>query len=229
MARRKQIKGECAFCGREMTKGGLTRHLPACPERKEDIDNATQKQEEPEQDLYHLQVYTARMDDFWLHLEMKGSAQLHDLDAYLRSIWLECCGHLSQFSQGGGRYIEISKSKRADQVFEPGVELTHIYDFGTSSETHIKVYDVREGYALSPHPIFLMARNNPPESECMECNESASWLCLECMYQTDAPGTLCEEHADAHLSHDAYGRLMPLVNSPRAGMCGYDGPATPPY
>ena len=212
-----------------MTKGGLTRHLPACPERQEAIENAAQEQKGSEQNLYHLQVYAARMADFWLHLEMKGSAQLRDLDAYLRSIWLECCGHLSQFSKNGWGGTEISKGKRADQVFEPGVELTHIYDFGTPSETQIKVYDVREGKPLSPHPIFLMGRNNPLETECMECEESASWLCLECAYETDASGTLCEEHADAHRSHDAYGWLMPLLNSPRTGMCGYDGPATPPY
>lgn len=228
MAQRKQTKGKCTFCEREMTKGGLTRHLPSCTARQEAIEEAAQKQEETKQDLYHLQVYAARSTDFWLHLEMKGSATLQDLDAYLRSIWLECCGHLSRFSRGGWGSTEISKSKRADQVFEPGVELTHIYDFGTSSETDIKAYDVREGYALNSHPIFLMARNDPPETECMECEQSASWLCMECVYEMGAPGTLCDEHADAHPHYD-YGGLTPLVNSPRVGMCGYDGPATPPY
>lgn len=211
-----------------MTKGGLTRHLSSCTERQEAIEAAAQSQEAPEQNVYHLQVYAARSTDFWLHLEMKGSATLHDLDAYLRSIWLECCGHLSQFYRGDRRGREISNGKRADLVFEPGVELTHMYDFGTSSETNIKVYDVRKGYALSPHPIFLMARNNPPEMECMECEESASWLCVECVYEMGTSGMLCDEHADAH-PHVDYGGLTPLVNSPRVGKCGYDGPATPPY
>jgi len=48
--------------------------------------------------LYHLQVQDDWGGDFWLHLEMPGKATLEDLDYYLRAIWLECCGHLSQFS-----------------------------------------------------------------------------------------------------------------------------------
>ena len=36
----------------------------------------------------------------------------------------------------------------------------------------------------------------------------------------------CQEHADEH-EHDDM--LMPIVNSPRTGMCGYTGPAEPPY
>jgi hypothetical protein len=35
MARRKQSRGKCTFCGREMTRGGLVRHLKACPQREE--------------------------------------------------------------------------------------------------------------------------------------------------------------------------------------------------
>lgn len=227
MARGKQSKGKCTFCGREMTKGGLAKHLPTCTQRQEAIRAASPKYG-PEQELYHLQVQGAWAPDFWLHLEVKGSAKLQDLDDYLRAIWLECCGHLSQFSVGGWRGEEIPQGKRVDKVFRPGVELTHIYDFGTSSETLIKVVEVRRGRPLSSHPIFLMARNNPPEAQCMECGQPASSLCLECMYERDEPGTLCAKHAEAH-PHQNYGEPIPLVNSPRGGMCGYVGPAEPPY
>ena len=97
MARRKQTRGECAFCGREMTKGGLTRHLKSCPEREEAIAAADKEQrKQPVQSLYHLQVQDAWSKDFWLHLEMNGRATLADLDNYLRAIWLECCHHLSR-------------------------------------------------------------------------------------------------------------------------------------
>jgi hypothetical protein len=53
-------------------------------------------------------------------------------------------------------------------------------------------------------------------------------MSLECVYEMDEQGTLCDEHARNH-PHDNYGEPMPLVNSPRVGMCGYDGPAEPPY
>jgi len=227
MSRRKQSKGKCIFCGREMTKGGLSRHLSSCPKRQEAISAAGRNSGKTQQ-LYHLQVQDSWSPDFWLHLEMRGSATLKDLDHYLRAIWLECCGHLSQFSVGGWGGSEISKRTQIGRVFSPGVELTHIYDFGTSSETLIKAVRVREGKAISKHPIFLMARNNLPEAPCIECGKPASWLCLECLYESDEPGMLCDQHAEDH-PHDDYGAPIPLVNSPRLGMCGYDGPAEPLY
>lgn len=189
---------------------------------------AANQQPGREQLLCHLLARDAWQGDYWLHLEMKGSATLADLDHYLREIWLECCGHLSRFSVGGWRGREIPMRTRADRIFEPGVELTHIYDFGTSSETLIKVVGERVGKPLTPHPMVWMARNSPPEDECAVCGQPASWLCLECLQQLDEPGTLCDEHARDH-PHDSHGEPMPLVNSPRMGMCGYSGPAEPPY
>ena len=227
MSRRKQTRGKCNFCDREMTRGGLTRHLKSCPGRQAAIAAADQG-EGHTQKIYHLQVYDAWGGDFWLHLEMRGRATLKDLDRYLRAIWLECCGHLSRFSVGGWGGDEINMGKWIENVFEPGVELEHIYDFGTSSHTMVKALDVRRGKPLSQHPIFLMARNDMPEVQCMECGQPASWLCMECMYEDDEPGWLCDEHAEDH-PHDDYGGLMPVVNSPRLGMCGYTGPAEPPY
>jgi hypothetical protein len=227
MARKKQTRGKCTFCGKEMTRGGLARHLPACKERTEAIRVADQKPG-PAENILHLQVQDAWGGDYWLHLEMEGSATLADLDHYLRAIWLECCGHLSQFSIGGWRGEEIPKGTRAERVFQPGTELTHIYDFGTSSETRIKLVGRRSGKPLTSHPIALLARNDPPEIPCRECDRPASWLCLECIYERDEPGTLCDEHAAEHPC-DEYDGLMPLVNSPRVGMCGYTGPAEPPY
>ncbi|MCK8603967.1 hypothetical protein [Desulfoferrobacter suflitae] len=229
MAAREQSKGVCFFCRRELAKGGLTRHLKTCPKRQEAIGKAGQKKGQP-QTIYHLQVQDLWNGDYWLHLEMNGKARLQELDHYLREIWLECCGHMSVFQTGSGGWggSEIAMSRRAEQTFEPGMVLTHIYDFGTSSETQVKVSDVRSGKPLSKHPIFLMARNRPLEFKCMQCGKSAAWLCLECVYEHDEDGSLCDEHAKDHPHHD-YGEPIPLVNSPRLGMCGYTGPAEPPY
>jgi hypothetical protein len=209
-----------------MSKGGLSRHLKSCPERQAAIA-AADEGEGRTQNLYHLKVEDAWSSDFWLHLEVRGRAKLRDLDRYLRSIWLECCGHLSQFTTGGWT-DEINMGRWIEKVFEPGVELEHIYDFGTSSHTMVKALDVRRGKPLSGHPIFLMARNEPPEVTCIECGQPATWLCVECLYEHDEPGWLCDEHAESH-PHEDYGEPFPVVNSPRLGMCGYDGPAEPPY
>lgn len=227
MTRRQQTRGKCAFCGREMTRGGLAKHLSTCPQRQAAVA-AVNEGSGQAQALYHLQVQDAWGGLYWLHLEMNGTAKLKDLDRYLRAIWLECCGHLSRFSVGGWRGDEIALSRLVSQVFRPGVELTHIYDFGTSSETLVKLVGTRQGNPLTHRPIFLMARNDPPAVPCMECGQPATWLCLECAYEHGESGALCDEHVKDH-PHEEYGEPIPLVNSPRVGMCGYSGPAEPPY
>lgn len=227
MPREKQSKGTCGYCGAEIAKGGVTKHLSACPKRQAIIEKAERK-ESASETLYHLRVQDAWQREFWLDLEMRGSRTLKDLDFYLRHIWLECCGHLSQFSVGGWRGDDISMGRKIDEVFQRGVELTHIYDFGTSSETLIKAVGVREGKPTTSRPIALMARNVTPEGECIECGQPAGWLCMECLIEEEMWGALCDKHAKTH-PHVDYGEPAPMVNSPRLGMCGYSGPAEPPY
>ncbi|NOS90263.1 MAG: hypothetical protein HOP34_17320 [Methylococcaceae bacterium] len=201
----------------------MTKHLSGCKKRQEAIGNANSGAT-----LYHLLIQDAYSKEYWMHLEMKGTAQLIALDKYLRSIWLECCGHMSQFSIGGWRGDEIPKSSFVQSIFEYTSELEHIYDFGTSSHTLVKVVGKRTGKPLTKHPIMLMARNEMPVVTCMECEQPARWLCNECIYEDNASGYLCDEHAKNH-PHDNYGEPFELVNSPRMGMCGYQGPADPPY
>jgi hypothetical protein len=226
-ARKKQTRGTCYYCDNTYAKGGMIRHLRACSER-EAAQAAAEASDRTSKTLVHLRAEDAWGADFWLDLEVAGSTTLREIDEYLRAIWLECCGHLSRFSIDGWRGDEIPKSRRVDQVFGPDAEVTHIYDFGTSSETLLRTFDVREGVPTTEHSIALMARNEPPEAECIECGEEASWFCTECLYEENAWNTFCDEHMEAH-PHDAYGPPMPIVNSPRMGMCGYDGPAEPPY
>jgi len=227
MPQRKQSKGKCAYCGQEKIKSQMTKHLATCPQRQEVIAKA-ERQKGDRETLYHLRVQDNWRTEFWLDLEMRGSATLKDLDAYLRAIWLECCGHLSRFSIGGWSSPEIAKRRTADEIFQPGLELIHIYDFGTSSETLIRVLETREGKPTTVRPIALMARNLMPEAECIECKQPAAWLCMECLIEKNLWGTLCDEHAESHPHHN-YGDPVRLVNSPRLGMCGYEGPAEPPY
>ena len=227
MPRGKQSKGKCTHCGLEIPKSGVTRHLAACAIWKELVTKAEQKKGKSER-LYRLRIQAAGLPQFWLDLEMRGRGTLKDLDRYLRAIWLECCGHMSQFSFGGWRGNKISMGRRIQDVFELGSELTHIYDFGTSSETLIKAVDVREGKSVTSHPITLLVRNVMPESECLECKQPAAWLCMECLIEENEWGTLCDKHAKTH-PHDNYGEPILLLNSPRLGMCGYAGPAVSPY
>lgn len=228
MPRKPQSRGTCTYCGTEFAKAGAGRHLTKCPERLNAIQ-AAEKGKQSTENLWHLRIEDAYAKDFWLDLEMRGSVSMKTLDSYLRAIWLECCGHLSEFTIGGFGGTTIGMARKADSVFDEGVKLDHLYDFGTTSETTIKVVGVRKGKALSKHPIELMARNQQLEAKCSVCGELANWLCIECLYEENETGWfLCDEHAEEH-PHDDYGEPLGLYNSPRTGMCGYDGPAEPPY
>jgi hypothetical protein len=102
----------------------------------------------------------------------------------------------------------------------------HIYDFGTESRTLIKPVGVRKGKPLTEHPIYLMGRNDPFEEACQVCGQPATWFCTECWEESGETAFVCDEHAEDHKHYEG---LMPYVNSPRMGMCGYTGPAEPPY
>ncbi|MBN2377380.1 MAG: hypothetical protein JXD22_13335 [Sedimentisphaerales bacterium] len=227
MGRKEQIKGKCLFCGHEATRAGMGKHFSKCSPLQEKINNSA-KGKGKQQILFHLLVQDAWGGDFWLHMEMNGSAKLEELDSYLRYIWLECCGHMSNFTIGKQWGDEIPMRTKAERIFKRDITLFHTYDFGTSSETLVKVIGEREGSPLTKHPIVLMARNNLPEVSCMKCSKVAKWMCQECQIEHDESGLLCDEHVKNH-PHDDYGEPIKIVNSPRLGMCGYDGPADPPY
>jgi hypothetical protein len=227
MPRKPESRGTCAYCGEDILKRSVTKHLDKCSKRLESLQTAASSSR-PEELIWHLRVQDTFVKDFWLDLEMAGSATLEKLDKYLRAIWLNCCGHLSQFTIGGWRDAIVGKARKVDSVYEPGIVLRHLYDFGTTSETDIIFAGYRKGKMTSKHPLALLARNKMPLAVCQECGQPAKWLCVECQAEENIPGLLCAEHAREH-PHENYGGPMPLFNSPRTGKCGYEGPAEPPY
>lgn len=104
-------------------------------------------------------------------------------------------------------------SRKIDNIFSSGIEETHIYDFGTSSETLLRTVSVREGQPLTGKPIYLMAHNKLPEVECSECGAPADWFCAGCLIELGEWINLCKAHPDDH-DHDEYGRPLSLVNLP---------------
>ena len=235
MPRRKATRGSCIYCGKEYTRWGMTRHLQTCTKRASaaEADAGTRGRV---QEIHHLLVEGGWAGGFWLHLEMPGQATLDELDEYLRVIWLECCGHLSQFLINEIHYerepdeewsIGETKSTAAKigSVFRPGTEAEYEYDFGSTTQLRISAKDVRSGKWRSK-PVRLMARNRPLDLRCMVCDKPAEWICAECLWEQE-DWFFCQQHLGKHDHDDEM--AMPVVNSPRMGMCAYDGPAEPPY
>jgi hypothetical protein len=170
---------------------------------------------------------------YWLDLEMGAKALLTDLDDFLREIWLECCGHLSAFTFGqdiytvppddpldedlGAQSMDISVGK----LFSPvGTSFSHEYDFGSTTRLKLRVQSEREGRIRSPL-IRLLARNEAPEWKCAICSQPATLVCSFGWGDEDLFS--CDKHAHRHKGCDEES-FLPVVNSPRMGVCAYEGP-----
>jgi hypothetical protein len=223
--------GTCRFCGQSYSGSGMARHLKACAKRQaqqaEPLGEGRGKAKAAS--IYHIQVEGTYLPAYWMHLEVPGFLQLSDLDQFLRDIWLECCGHLSAFRMGEQSYHsyaglaaefgEKTMDVQLDKVLRPDLTFGHEYDFGTTTYLTLKVRGVREGQARG-RPIDVMARNDPPVFLCSECGKPATEICPECAW--DDKGWLCDDCAPKHKCGLDY--LLPVVNSPRMGECGYTGP-----
>ncbi|HUL31011.1 MAG TPA: hypothetical protein VLZ03_11220, partial [Thermodesulfobacteriota bacterium] len=155
------------------------------------------------------------LPEYWMHLKVSSHARFQDLDNFLREIWLECCGHLSAFVIGTE---EVKKGKKLEYVLRPGMQLTHEYDFGSTTELTLKVVSEFESN-IKTGEVEVLARNDPPQIKCSYCDHLATTICTECFYE-DA-GWLCNDCAEDHECGEDM--LLPVVNSPRTGVCGYTG------
>ena len=72
----------------------------------------------------------------WLDIAARPDAKLKELDGLLRRVWLECCGHLSEFY--GSQRDNVSMNRRIDEVLgSTGSRLGYAYDFGSSTELFV--------------------------------------------------------------------------------------------
>lgn len=223
-----RTKGKCKFCGKEYTFSYMNRHLSACGERQKRWQmEAGGKQ----CGYFELAVYPKYGRDYWLFVEMKETATLKDIDNFLRDIWLECCGHLSEFDIEGIRYgiesgyealwDEPSKSMncRLKSVLAKGMTFDYEYDFGSTTELMITVVNYRVR-AYRKEKLVILSRNDPIEYMCDTCGKApAKFICPECYYE--GCGYLCEKCATTHECGEDV--LLNICNSPRMGVCAYEG------
>lgn len=210
-------EGECKFCKKTFAGTAMKKHLIACAERNK--ANASDKGEA------RVFLMKASASPFWIYFEVNATSTLGDIDSFLRDIWLECCGHLSQFiisdvhyaSSPDSEYEDKSMNIQLQKVMRQGMKFVHEYDFGTTTVLDIECVSERAGKAKKD--VEIIARNNMPDFRCDKCGKPAKEICTECVYNGE--GLLCKECAKKHECGEDM--LLPLVNSPRTGMCGYTG------
>ena len=199
-------KGNCYICGKTLTETGAKRHLLT----HEYSGVKPQK-------CRLIKVEDLYDKNYWLYVDIPYTSTLETLDSFLRNIWLECCGHLSAFYVGS--YEEIGMSKKISTIPDGSV-LGYEYDFGSTTELKISFVGIitRKWQKTA---VRLLVRNEAPEYVCKECGKPADYICVECTYESDDP-FFCESCAEKHFKEDhEFG--LPVVNSPRMGVCGYEG------
>lgn len=221
------LTGTCSLCGKSFSRTSMTLHLKKCGLPDAEERGAAVPAELPSNRSYHLFVEARYARAYWLHLAVPVEAPLARVDAFLRQIWLECCGHLSAFTIAGQRYTsgamrelgESGMQARLELLLTPGMAFTYEYDFGSTTELNLKVLGVRDR-RTKRRTVELLARNDAPQVACEKCgSQPATQICTECAYEDH--GWLCENCAE---DHDCGTEMcLPVVNSPRAGVCGYTG------
>ena len=114
---------------------------------------------------------------------------------------------------------EAGMGVRLSRLVDTGAVFFHEYDFGSTTELKLKVVGPWER-ATKKGVIQALARNDAPHIACNQCGtQQAAQICTECA--CDDKGWLCAACAVDHECGEDM--LMPVVNSPRAGVCGYTG------
>ncbi len=223
-----QTKGQCRLCGAVYNLGHISRHLKTCAP-KGLAQSAEKRKPQP---VFLISVTSKPVKTYWIHVAMPASARLSVLDRFLRRIWVECCDHLSLFVIDGEEYMSGnfineydedigSMEERARDVLDVGTEFDYYYDMGSTTELELRVLSLFDAPVPS-NEVILLARNQPPVILCNNCgNQPAKWICPECSWR--GKGWLCEECARTHDCDYELDEFLPVVNSPRVGVCGYTG------
>lgn len=202
-------KGKCRVCNKDFSRSGMEKHLLSCVK-----NNGKEK----------VFLIKAEAGPFWVYLEIEAKKTLKQLDKFLRDLWLECCGHLSSFTINNQRYNiyeeeldydEKDMNVKLNGVLKPGLKFDYEYDFGTTTELSLKCLKEKEGNK----GITIIARNDPVDFKCEICGAEAKEVCTQCIW--DGRGFVCRKCIKKHKCAEPY--FLPVVNSPRMGMCGFTG------
>ena len=230
-----QTKGYCKYCGKEYTRAGILRHLQACKERKSSVSKEIGKRRCR---YFEIAISDKYLKEYWLIIEANENTTLKVLDEFIRDIWVECCDHLSMFICNDVQYescpdthrffVKPAKNMnfRLKDVVEVGDTMFYAYDFGSTTQLVIKIHSCRDGEKRN-NEIVILSRNNPLKIVCSKCGKNEARFVNPQAYYYDESPFWCEDclkndNADEeeYCESDFF---LPICNSPRMGVCGYEG------
>ncbi|MEI6767285.1 MAG: hypothetical protein WCM76_16765 [Bacteroidota bacterium] len=205
-------KGKCLYCGRLFDQHEMTNHLSM------HIDEEVEKKPALRASAFYLKFESG---DYFLHLLVKQNCTLRELDRFLRDIWLDCCGHSSEFIDRGH---SVAMKWEIGQCMIEGMRWIYQYDFGDT--TTLKVSVIRRFCIAMKKNITILSRNEPLKILCDKCKTHPAMTICPIHYHEEDNGRFCHLCSITHerecLNYNE-DFMLPVVNSPRMGVCGYEG------
>ena len=243
-------EGKCLFCGKTFAKSGINRHLATHLKEKSKTGKSgksflvkVETKKKWGKTPYFLSLWIdgeATMDSFdkflrdiWLECcghtsafrDTKNNRSFaEEFNMMEESDDMPDNGDEEEYDWlTGGCDDDIPMENKVRDVFYEGLELDYEYDFGSTTALTIAVlyqYPVK-----ADKKIVLLSRNEPLQIVCAICGKKpATQICTVCMY--DGMAEFCDKCAEKHAKECedfADYASMPVVNSPRMGVCAYDG------
>ncbi len=103
---------------------------------------------------------------------------------------------------------------KLEKILKEGLSFKHLYDFGSTTTLKLKVISKYTDFRHNKK-VELPARNIAPIRTCDKCGEIAENICVDC------GKWLCRKCSENHECGEEL--LLPVVNSPRVGVCAYEG------
>ena len=202
----RSIPGICCVCRQTVAGSRIRRHLPRCIETHTGLRPARnprrRDQRRVSQKTAHISI-RSKERPHWLELGVRCDVTLYELDQFLRSVWLECCGHLSNFRINGETYSIVvplpgtgcrfkpeydyeenlkHMGRSVNAAVPPLTKFRHEYDYGTPTELdleYVAVYGELVQAVTPTQPwhggqIVILARNHPLRA-CLRCGKPARW------------------------------------------------------
>jgi hypothetical protein len=246
-------EGKCYFCGKTFSSTGINRHLKVHLQKNaiENTQGCSRSflikiETDPRwgNAPYFLSLWIdggatmADIDDFlrdiWLECCDHSSAFCDpQVRRQRRRMWNDYFETADKLLEKGKikQYEEmmeeangdISMSRKVSKVFHKDLKLEYEYDFGSSTRLLLTI--IEEYPIKADQQIVLLSRNEPLEWLCDTCGKvPATQICVAHGWGEDR--LFCDKcgkkHAKTCDNFEECGAL-PVVNSPRMGVCTYEG------
>ena len=231
--------GKCVICkGEESTdkkmRSHLLEHFSGGGASKAKAAKGAKAAKATAKDAFLVAITDDIPATYWLYVRVRKTATLRDVDDLIRRTWVECCGHMSLFRAGDVSYMvgddddgpnTKTMEENAAAVIGKSGHIFYEYDFGTTTGLVVKPAGMCSAAGMK-RPAEVVARNGKLKLDCGTCGKApAALVCTECVWGDQSP-LLCRKCSKKHGHEDEPpdpSVYLPVVNSPRMGMCAYAG------